>query len=73
MIVIHANYVGILVYINEASVPEKSAIFECMSNECFIFSKAYKNWLKENGKEKSLPDLPFNNEQLFFIGYAQVN
>ncbi|CAB3978301.1 endothelin-converting enzyme 1-like [Paramuricea clavata] len=32
---------------------------------------AYKNWLKENGEEKSLPDLPFNNEQLFFIGYAQ--
>ena len=37
----------------------------------FLF-KAYKNWLKENGEEKSLPGVPFNNEQLFFIGYAQV-
>ncbi|XP_028397570.1 endothelin-converting enzyme 2-like isoform X2 [Dendronephthya gigantea] len=32
---------------------------------------AYKNWLKENGVERSLPGVPFNNEQLFFIGYAQ--
>lgn len=34
--------------------------------------QAYMNWLKEDGAENTLPGLHYNNEQLFFIGFAQV-
>ena len=29
-------------------------------------------WVKENGEEYTLPKLNKTNEELFFIGYAQV-
>jgi hypothetical protein len=34
--------------------------------------QAYKKWREVNGAEEKLPGLSFNNDQLFFIGYAQV-
>ena len=35
--------------------------------------QAYIDWLKMNGgTEPRLPNLPYDNKQLFFIGYAQV-
>ncbi|XP_072282817.1 endothelin-converting enzyme 1 [Pyxicephalus adspersus] len=34
--------------------------------------RAYKNWVKENGEEKELPSLGLSNDQLFFVGFAQV-
>ena len=30
------------------------------------------DWLDKNGPEPRLPDLKYDNKQLFFIGYAQV-
>ena len=36
--------------------------------------QAYHNWLQQRGvKEYALPGLQYTNEQLFFIGYAQVS
>ena len=34
--------------------------------------RAYKRWEKINGKEKLLPGLKYNADQLFFINYAQI-
>lgn len=34
--------------------------------------RAYQKWVKDNGKESLLPGLPYNQNQLFFINYAQV-
>ncbi|XP_053308031.1 endothelin-converting enzyme 1 isoform X2 [Spea bombifrons] len=34
--------------------------------------RAYQNWVKMNGKEKLLPSLGLTNDQLFFVGFAQV-
>ncbi|CAF0971893.1 unnamed protein product [Brachionus calyciflorus] len=34
--------------------------------------RAYVRWAKKNGPEKILPGLPYTQEQLFFINYAQV-
>lgn len=40
---------------------------------CLTSSKAYHDWLHKTGnKELLLPGLEYSNEQLFFIGYAQV-
>lgn len=33
--------------------------------------EAYLDWLNINGPEPKLPDLPYDNTKLFFIGYAQ--
>lgn len=33
---------------------------------------AYKKWILENGREKSLPALNFSNEQFFWISFAQL-
>ncbi|XP_078492963.1 phosphate-regulating neutral endopeptidase PHEX-like [Ciona intestinalis] len=33
---------------------------------------AYKDWVAEMGEEKLLPGIGFNNEQMFFLGYANV-
>ncbi|KAL7034173.1 hypothetical protein ACKWTF_007877 [Chironomus riparius] len=33
---------------------------------------AYKKWILENGREKSLPALKFSNEQFFWISFAQL-
>ncbi|XP_039611646.1 endothelin-converting enzyme 1 isoform X3 [Polypterus senegalus] len=33
---------------------------------------AYENWIKKNGEEEVLPALELTNEQLFFVGFAQV-
>lgn len=33
--------------------------------------EAYLDWLNTNGPEPKLPDLPYDNTKLFFIGYAQ--
>lgn len=37
-----------------------------------VYWKAYKKWEKENGEEKLLPGLSYNQDQLFFINYAQI-
>lgn len=34
--------------------------------------KAYQNWLKNNGEDMTLPGLPFNSNQLFFLKGAQM-
>ena len=34
--------------------------------------RAYKKWEEKNGKEPLLPGLKYNQDQLFFINYAQV-
>uniref|UniRef100_W5M719 Endothelin-converting enzyme 1 n=2 Tax=Lepisosteus oculatus TaxID=7918 RepID=W5M719_LEPOC len=34
--------------------------------------KAYENWIWKNGEEEVLPTLGMTNQQLFFIGFAQV-
>ncbi|XP_065604343.1 neprilysin isoform X1 [Cyrtonyx montezumae] len=34
--------------------------------------KAYENFVKKNGKEKLLPGLDMNHQQLFFLNFAQV-
>ena len=33
---------------------------------------AYRNWVKENGQEPTLPGMSLTNEQAFFLSYAQV-
>ncbi|XP_023678299.1 endothelin-converting enzyme 2b isoform X1 [Paramormyrops kingsleyae] len=33
---------------------------------------AYKSWVRSNGEEKRLPALDMTNDQLFFVGFAQV-
>ena len=38
--------------------------------------QAYRNWVKETRKgeeEPKLPGLPYENNQLFFINFAQVD
>ncbi|XP_026571568.1 endothelin-converting enzyme 1 isoform X1 [Pseudonaja textilis] len=34
--------------------------------------RAYRNWVKKNGEEASLPALGLTNDQLFFVSFAQV-
>ncbi|XP_063798125.1 endothelin-converting enzyme 1 isoform X2 [Pseudophryne corroboree] len=34
--------------------------------------RAYRNWVKKNGEEQVLPSLSLSNDQLFFVGFAQV-
>ncbi|MEE6482388.1 hypothetical protein FKM82_013232 [Ascaphus truei] len=34
--------------------------------------RAYQNWVKSNGEEQILPTLGLSNNQLFFVGFAQV-
>ncbi|XP_045154875.1 endothelin-converting enzyme 1 [Echinops telfairi] len=34
--------------------------------------RAYQNWVKKNGEEQTLPTLELTNNQLFFLGFAQV-
>uniref|UniRef100_A0A8D0KHS2 Endothelin-converting enzyme 1 n=1 Tax=Salvator merianae TaxID=96440 RepID=A0A8D0KHS2_SALMN len=34
--------------------------------------RAYRNWVRKNGDEESLPALGLTNDQLFFVGFAQV-
>ncbi|XP_063292715.1 endothelin-converting enzyme 1 isoform X2 [Pelobates fuscus] len=34
--------------------------------------RAYRNWVRSNGEEKLLPSLDLSNDQLFFVGFAQV-
>ncbi|KAG8569550.1 hypothetical protein GDO81_014456 [Engystomops pustulosus] len=34
--------------------------------------RAYQNWVKKNGEEQVLPSLGLTNDQLFFVGFAQV-
>nr|XP_025041627.1 endothelin-converting enzyme 1 isoform X3 [Pelodiscus sinensis] len=34
--------------------------------------RAYQNWVKKNGHEDALPTLGLSNNQLFFVGFAQV-
>ncbi|KAM4651637.1 endothelin-converting enzyme 1 isoform 2-T2 [Discoglossus pictus] len=34
--------------------------------------RAYKNWVRTNGEEQLLPSLGLSNDQLFFVGFAQV-
>lgn len=38
----------------------------------FLFVQAYKKWRKTEGEEPYLPGLDLNNEQLFFLNFAQV-
>ncbi|XP_043848009.1 endothelin-converting enzyme 1 isoform X1 [Dromiciops gliroides] len=34
--------------------------------------RAYQNWVQKNGEEETLPTLGLTNNQLFFLGFAQV-
>lgn len=34
--------------------------------------QAYQAWVQENGEEKRLPAVNLTNDQLFFVGFAQV-
>ncbi|XP_054576396.1 endothelin-converting enzyme 1 isoform X4 [Eptesicus fuscus] len=34
--------------------------------------RAYQNWVQQNGPEQTLPTLGLTNDQLFFLGFAQV-
>ncbi|KAJ7306527.1 hypothetical protein JRQ81_009887 [Phrynocephalus forsythii] len=34
--------------------------------------RAYQNWVRKNGAEETLPTLGLTNDQLFFVGFAQV-
>ncbi|XP_058857815.1 endothelin-converting enzyme 1-like isoform X2 [Acipenser ruthenus] len=34
--------------------------------------KAYESWTKKHGEEEELPSLGLTNQQLFFVGFAQV-
>lgn len=34
--------------------------------------QAYQSWVWKNGEEKRLPAINLNNDQLFFVGFAQV-
>jgi hypothetical protein len=38
-----------------------------------LSSQAYQNWVKKNGAEQTLPALGLTNNQLFFLGFAQVS
>lgn len=33
---------------------------------------AYKNWIRRNGIERALPGLQYNQQQLFWISFAQT-
>lgn len=44
----------------------------CLTS-AFLFSQAYQNWVKKNGAEQTLPTLGLTNNQLFFLGFAQVS
>ena len=35
--------------------------------------QAYNSFIEENGREEVLPELNMTSQELFFIGYAQVN
>lgn len=35
--------------------------------------QAYNSFIEENGQEEVLPELNMTSQELFFIGYAQVN
>lgn len=35
--------------------------------------QAYQNWVKKYGAEQTLPTLGLTNNQLFFLGFAQVS
>ncbi|KAM4797888.1 uncharacterized protein LOC144252195 [Urocitellus parryii] len=37
-----------------------------------LTEEAYQNWVKKNGEEQTLPTLGLTNDQLFFLGFAQV-
>lgn len=39
--------------------------------EMFVW-QAYRSWVKKNGEEKRLPAVNLTNDQLFFLGFAQV-
>lgn len=34
--------------------------------------QAYRSWVQRNGEEKRLPAVNLTNDQLFFVGFAQV-
>lgn len=36
-------------------------------------SQAYRSWIRKNGEEKRLPAVNLTNDQLFFLGFAQVS
>lgn len=40
---------------------------------CFLSCQAYQNWVEKNGAEQTLPTLGLTNNQLFFLGFAQVS
>lgn len=35
--------------------------------------QAYQTWVQKNGQEKTLPAVNLTNDQLFFVGFAQVS
>lgn len=52
----------------------KTSTLNCVSY--IITSKlslqAYQSWVQKNGEEKRLPAVNLTNDQLFFVGFAQV-
>lgn len=39
----------------------------------YFVLQAYRTWVQKNGEEKTLPAVNLTNDQLFFVGFAQVN
>lgn len=51
---------------------------ECLKQQKHAYLKytlcvqAYQSWVWKNGEEKRLPAINLTNDQLFFVGFAQV-
>lgn len=55
--------------------PSPPCLFPCHGGPeiRLLPSQAYQNWVKKNGAEQTLPTLGLTNNQLFFLGFAQVS
>uniref|UniRef100_A0A8C8RHB8 endothelin-converting enzyme 1 n=1 Tax=Pelusios castaneus TaxID=367368 RepID=A0A8C8RHB8_9SAUR len=60
--------------VNEEHVNGKQTLGENIADNGGLKTayNAYKAWLRKNGEEKHLPAVGLTNNQLFFVGFAQV-